>query len=133
MKMSKTGSIMKCKSVNNVFEAQSFIQIFSKVIGFNFITIKNENDHILGSTTLLNLLTFFGWLLFSVCLAIDTWRDSFDPSSNRSFIFEFLVAMTGKTEAFRSAIELFQIFIFRYKYLSILQGIHEIDEIVSFI
>jgi hypothetical protein len=120
---------MKLTPPKNIFEAQALGTFLSKIVGLNFITIKkNEFGKFSGSTEILDFLIFFTWLIFSFCLALDSWRNPFDPNSNRSFIFEIMVAMTGKSEAFRACVELFQIFLNRHKYLKILDNIHWIDE-----
>lgn len=124
---------MKLKQAKNIFEALFFSTLWSKVIGFNFITIyKNKSTNYSYATNFLDFLRFFAWIIFSFSLAMDNLRNPFDPNSNRSFIFEFLVALNGKFGAFRAGFELMLIFFFRHEYFSILKNINWIDEKVKF-
>lgn len=116
-------------TAENIFEAQISSTAVSKILGLNFISIKkDESGKYFGHTQFLDAIIFLAWVMFSFSVALETWKNSVDTNSNRSFIFEFIVTLSGKFESFRVGLELFQIFFFRFEYFKILENIHWIDE-----
>lgn len=123
---------MKHKTPKNIFETLNFCTIWSKIIGLNFIEIKqNRFEKYFATTSLFDALSFFAWTIISFSVAHDNWKIPSDINSNRSFLAELLIAVNGKIAMTRACVELFQIFYFRNEYLKVLQNIQWIDEEVS--
>lgn len=120
---------MSSSTTKNIFNANKLTFLVSKIINFNFISIKSDlGGKYYAVSSHWDKLSCFVGIFFGVWLFLKMINSPFDSNSTRSLIFEIITVMNSKIEGIHVTLILIQAFYFRHKYFLIYSDLHWIDQ-----
>lgn len=112
----------------NIFEANRFCYLFSRIINFEIVTIvKSKKDGtVKGFTSKWDVLRFIAGFAFGLLMFFDIALTSLQLQK-RSIIFEIAMSLNGKNQGLHCLLVMLQIYVYRYEYLRIFVILDWID------
>lgn len=123
---------MKLIEPKNIFYSFKFCDIFAKVFGIQFISIRKDKlGNYFAKTSQFDILRAFIAILYGIWMLKSMAETTMELNSGRSLIFEITTVLNSKFHGDHCFIMFFMYLTFHKCYFKILKNIHEIDEKVN--